>query len=77
MTLRGHLTPANTCTVGMPCRVFLDGREISRVSECHTEEGWARILVEGPDGKPIVHGEEFVQQIVRGQITVERIEVRA
>lgn len=58
-----------------PCRIWLDGIERQNgVIEAHLTEGWIIQCCPGPDGLPVVVGDEFPTEKLFGVVTAELIE---
>ena len=48
--------------------VYLNGEKRLDIVEADSAEGWVRALVRGPDGKFVVNGDDFVTEIIRGEV---------
>lgn len=51
--------------------IFLDGVKQRRVVWADEEKGEAAVYSEGPDGRMIVQGDEFVMEIRKGQVVIQ------
>lgn len=66
----GLLTVENTVKVGLRPAIYLDGKPLDFVMQCHTVEGWADVFRFGPDKTLVVDGDQFVIDRKHGVVTV-------
>lgn len=64
----------NTSAIGRPVLVYLDGSPMDRVLECDTDAGYLIRQKTDGDGNPILCGDEFDTEILRGIVTVEPVQ---
>lgn len=64
-------TVQNTSAIDRPVLVYLDGNPVDRVLECDTDAGYLIRYKTDGDGNPILCGDEFDTETLRGSVSVE------